>query len=100
MKSRLAVIMVADVVGYSRMMGDDEESSIAAVRDLNETYVRPHSTNHGGEILKRMGDGWIIAFGSVHAGIACALELLQTLSGNENLKIRIGAHIGEIVEDD
>jgi adenylate cyclase len=100
MKSRLAVIMVADVVGYSRMMADDEESSIAAVRDLNETYVRPHSTNHGGEILKRMGDGWIIAFGSVHAGIACALELLQTLSGNENLKIRIGAHIGEIVEDD
>jgi len=42
MKSRLAVIMVADVVGYSRMMADDEESSIAAVRDLNETYVRPH----------------------------------------------------------
>lgn len=100
MKSRLAVIMVADVVGYSRMMAEDEEASIVAVRDLNETYVRPHSTNHGGEILKRMGDGWIIAFGSVHAGIACALELLQTLSGNENLKIRIGAHIGEIVEDD
>lgn len=100
MKSRLAVIMVADVVGYSRMMAEDEEASIVAVRDLNETYVRPHSTNHGGEILKRMGDGWIIAFGSVHADIACALELLQTLSGNENLKIRIGAHIGEIVEDD
>jgi adenylate cyclase len=100
MKSRLAVIMVADVVGYSRMMADDEETSIAAVRDLNETYVRPHSNNHGGEILKRMGDGWIIAFGSVHAGIACALELLQTLSGNENLRIRIGAHIGEIVQDD
>lgn len=100
MKSRLAVIMVADVVGYSRMMAEDEEASIVAVRDLNETYVRPHSTNHGGEILKRMGDGWIIAFGSVHAGIACALELLQKLSGNENLKIRIGAHIGEIVEDD
>ena len=100
MKSRLAVIMVADVVGYSRMMAEDEEASIVAVRDLNETYVRPHSNNHGGEILKRMGDGWIIAFGSVHAGIACALELLQTLSGNENLKIRIGAHIGEIVEDD
>jgi adenylate cyclase len=100
MKSRLAVIMVADVVGYSRMMAEDEEASIVAVRDLNETYVRLHSTNHGGEILKRMGDGWIIAFGSVHAGISCALELLQTLSGNENLKIRIGAHIGEIVEDD
>lgn len=100
MKSRLTVIMVADVVGYSRMMADDEETSIAAVRDLNETYVRPHSTNHGGEILKRMGDGWIIAFGSVHAGIACALEMLKALSGNEALKIRIGAHIGEIVEDD
>ena len=55
MKSRLAVIMVADVVGYSRMMAEDEEASIVAVRDLNETYVRPHSTNHGGEILKRMG---------------------------------------------
>ena len=100
MKSRLAVIMVADVVGYSRMMAEDEEASIVAVRDLNATYVRPHSSNHGGEILERMGDGWIIAFGSVHAGIACALELLQALSGNEKLKIRIGAHIGEIVEDD
>ncbi|MDH5796991.1 MAG: hypothetical protein OEZ19_00380 [Paracoccaceae bacterium] len=100
MRSRLAVIMVADVVGYSRMMADDEQASIVAVRDLNETYMRPQSESHGGEILKRMGDGWIIAFGSVQSGIACALEILQALSGNEKIKIRIGAHIGEITEDD
>ena len=92
--------MVADVVGYSRMMADDEQASIVAVRELNEVYMRPQSETHGGEILKRMGDGWIIAFGSVHGGIACALEILQALAGNEKIKLRIGAHIGEIVEDD
>jgi adenylate cyclase len=98
--SRLAVIVVADIVGYSSMMADDEEQGIAAVRDVNDQFVQPTTTSHEGEVLKRMGDGWIVAFGSVHSAIDSAVEVLSALNRHRSLKIRIGAHIGEIIEDE
>ena len=100
MRSRLAVIVVADIVGYSSMMADDEEQGIAAVRDVNDQFVQPTTTLHEGEVLKRMGAGRIVAFGSVHSAINSAVEVLSALSQHRSLKIRIGAHIGEIFEDD
>jgi class 3 adenylate cyclase len=100
MRSRLAVIVVADIVGYTSMMAADEEQGIAAVREVNDRYVQPTTSLHEGEVLKRMGDGWIVAFGSVHAAIKGAIEVLSALSQHQTLKIRMGAHIGEIVEDE
>ena len=65
MQSRLAVLMVADLVGYSALMEKDEASTVQAVRSLKETHLEPPVIAHGGEVLKRMGDGWIIAFTSI-----------------------------------
>lgn len=99
LKSRLAVIMVADVVGYSRMMADDERSAISVVQEINDKYLAPRAQTAAGDILKRMGDGWIVSFGSVTSGVECATTVLQDLAGYQKAKLRIGSHIGEIVED-
>ncbi len=100
MHSRLAVLMVADLVDYSRIMSDDETLAIDAIGDLKETYLEPRVLKHGGEILKRMGDGWILAFSSVSAAVQCAMEVQTKLVGHPVIKLRIGAHIGEIREDE
>lgn len=99
MQSRLAVIMVTDIVGYTAMMAADEAEGIAVVHEVNDQYLEPKAEEQGGEILKRLGDGWIVAFGSVHGGIGFATELLEALSGHPKIKVRIGSHIGDIVED-
>ncbi len=100
MHSRLAVLMVADLVDYSVIMSDDETLAINAIRDLKDTYLEPTALKHGGEILKRMGDGWIIAFSSVAATVQCAMEVQTKLVGHLVIRLRIGAHIGEIREDE
>ena len=100
MQSRLAVLMVADLVGYSALMEKDEASTVQAVRSLKETHLEPIVIAHGGEVLKRMGDGWIIAFTSITATINCVVEIQNELFGHPIIKLRVGAHMGEIVEDD
>ena len=100
MRYRLALIMFADIVGYTSMMAADEQVGIAAVKEINDKYLEPETNRVGGEILKRLGDGWILSFGSVHAGIQFATELLNALNGHPGIKIRIGAHIADIVLDD
>lgn len=99
MRSRLAVIIVADIVGYSGMMARDEVVGIAAVREINDTKLVPISNRYSGEILKRLGDGWIIAFGSITTALKCATEIQKALVTHPLVKLRIGAHLGEITED-
>ena len=62
---RLAAILVADVVGYSRLMGADQTATLAVLRQLRSELFTPSVTRHGGETVKSMGDGWIVAFVSV-----------------------------------
>lgn len=100
MPSRLAVLMVVDVVDYSHLMAEDESSAIRTIQSLKQTYLEPNALEKGGEILKRMGDGWIIAFSSVPATVNCATGVQTRLAGHPVIKLRIGAHIGEIVQDD
>jgi adenylate cyclase len=100
MGSRLAVLMVVDVVDYSRLMAEDEAATIKTIQALKDTYLEPVALEKGGEILKRMGDGWIIAFSSVPATLQCAFEVQTKLVGHPVVKLRMGAHIGEIVEDE
>ncbi len=100
MGSRLAVIIVADIVGYSGMMARDEKSGIAVVREINDTKLGPICDRHGGEILKRLGDGWIIAFGSITTALDCATEIQSKLAKHPMIKLRIGGHLGEITEDE
>lgn len=100
MPSRLAVLVVADLVDYTRLMAEDEELAIGAIRELKETLLEPKMTAKGGEILKRMGDGWIIAFSSVTAALQSAMAVQGDLAAHPVIKLRMGAHMGEIIEDD
>lgn len=100
MESRLAVLIVADLADYSRMMEEDEARALGAIGELKETHFEPVVEGHGGEILKRMGDGWIAAFSSVAAAVRAAMEVQTGLAGHRVIRLRIGAHLGEIVFDD
>ena len=100
MERRLAAILSADVIGYSRMMGEDEDLAIGVIRDLKEKHLEPIVRDFGGEVLKRMGDGWIIAFSSMSAAVECAMETQSKLVGDPRVRLRIGAHLGEIIFDE
>jgi class 3 adenylate cyclase/tetratricopeptide (TPR) repeat protein len=94
---RLAIILAVDVVGYSRLMAEAEAKALGVIRDLKEIYLEPVVSQQGGEVLKRMGDGWIIAFSSISIAVQCAMEIQDKLVGDALIKLRMGAHIGEIV---
>lgn len=91
--------MIVDVVDYTRLMADDETSTIQAIQTLKDSYLEPKAFAKGGEVLKRMGDGWIIAFSSVQSTVQCAIDIQTRLTAHPLIRLRIGAHIGEIVED-
>lgn len=97
--SRLAVLLVADIVEYSRMMAEDESATIGFVQEVNDRFLSPNISDHSGEILKRMGDGWIVAFSTITPAIECAFKVLTALRGHRKIRLRIGGHIGEITDD-
>ena len=100
---RLAAIMAVDVVGYSRLMGEDEAGTAFAVRDHREA-ARPIVAGHGGRIVKTMGDGLLLEFPSVVAAIDCAIAI-QKLMAERNADIpeakrivyRIGVNLGDVL---
>ncbi|MBO9479671.1 hypothetical protein J7382_19165 [Shimia sp. R11_0] len=100
MRRRLTTLMCADLVGYSALMGEDEALAVASVQELRKTHLEPVAATHGGEVLKRMGDGWILSFPSVEEALDCAEEVQSNLADHKVIKLRIGCHIGEIVEDE
>ncbi|HSR70935.1 MAG TPA: hypothetical protein VLL72_01020 [Kiloniellales bacterium] len=108
MARRLAAILAADVVGYSRLMEANEVGTLAAVRRVREAVVQPKVAEHGGRIVKLMGDGLLVEFGSVVDAVACAVAIQETQVGAANVPeisssmlLRIGVNLGDvIVEDD
>jgi len=100
MTRRLAAILVADVVDYSLMMGEDEHATIALIRELRESSLEPVALRHRGAVLKRMGDGWVIAFQAVGDAVDCAMEVQNGLVGHLRTRLRIGIHMGDIVQDE
>lgn len=100
MQRRLAAILAADVVGYSRLMGLDEDGALAALRQFRSEAFGPTVESHGGEIVKSMGDGWLVEFASSADAVRCALAVQDGLRGHRLLKLRIGLHIGDIVHAD
>lgn len=99
MQNQLAAIMFADIVGYSAMMDDDQDKTIRIVRALRSTHLEPVAAAHGGRVLKRLGDGWIIAFGSIAGCVDCAMEVQTDMQEVAGVQLRIGCHFGDIVED-
>jgi TolB-like protein/class 3 adenylate cyclase len=100
---KLAAILAADVVGYSRMMGEDEAGAAALVRERRET-VQPIIAAHSGRLFKTTGDGMFIEFPSVVAAVECALAMQsQMAAGNEGapeakrVLYRIGVHLGDVL---
>jgi len=100
MRSRITTLMVVDMVGYSSMMNANQEAAIDAVRELKHHQLEPVLSDFGGEILKRMGDGWIVAFSSISAALDSAVKVQTNLYNHPTIKLRIGCHLGEIIEDD
>ena len=75
---KLAAILVADVVGYSRLMGADEAGTLAALKKFRETIFDPAVAAHNGRIVKLIGDGTIVEFGSVVDAVNCALSVQRS----------------------
>ena len=105
MERRLAAIVAADMVGYSRLMGDDEPGTLAAVGTLRENVILPAIAIRGGRLVKSMGDGFLLEFASAIEAIECAVEIQRQLSEINGeratpLELRIGVNVGDIMIED
>jgi adenylate cyclase len=103
---KLAAILVADVVGYSRLAGADEDRTLARLRGLRSDLIDPAIAAHRGRIVKRTGDGSIIEFRSVVDAVRCAIEvqngLIERNAGvpeDRRIQYRVGIHVGDVVEE-
>jgi TolB-like protein/Flp pilus assembly protein TadD len=103
---KLAAILVADVVGYSRLAGADEDRVLARLRSLRSDLIDPTISVHHGRIVKRTGDGSIIEFRSVVDAVRCAIEmqtgLIERNAGlppERRIEFRVGIHVGDVVEE-
>src|SRR5215475_10639203 len=103
---KLAAILVADVVGYSRLAGADEDRTLARLRALRSDLIDPTIALHHGRVVKRTGDGIIIEFRSVVDAVRCAIEMqtgmVERNSGltlDRKIEFRVGIHLGDVVEE-
>ncbi len=103
---KLAAILVADVVGYSRLAGADEDRTLARIRGLRSDLIDPAISAHHGRIVKRTGDGSIIEFRSVVNAVRCGIEiqngLIERNAGvpeDRRIEFRVGIHVGDVVEE-
>lgn len=93
---RLAAILVADVVGYSKLMGSDEAGTLAQIAVLRTEIIEPQITRHAGRLFKAVGDGFLIEFASAVQAVICA-KAIQEANGQGRLPLRIGIHVGDVV---
>jgi len=103
---KLAAILAADVVGYSRLVGADEDRTLARLRALRSDLIDPTVTAHEGRVVKRTGDGVIVEFRSVVESVRCAIGLLNGmiernagLPSDQRIEFRVGIHLGDVVEE-
>src|ERR1700749_4976696 len=103
---KLAAILVADVVGFSRLTGTDEDRTLARLRALRSHLIDPSIAVHRGRVVKRTGDGAIVEFRSVVDAVRCAIEIQNSmiernagLPSDRRIEFRIGIHLGDVVEE-
>ena len=97
---RLSAILAADVVGYSKLMAEDEAGTLAALHQHRETLFDPETAKRGGRIVKLMGDGTLAEFPSVVDAVECALSIQNALAEDPGpIKLRIGINLGDIIID-
>src|SRR5271165_7417265 len=105
-KRKLAAILAADVVGFSRLTGADEDRTLARLRALRSDLIDPTIAVHNGHVFKRTGDGVLIEFRSVVDAVRCAIELQHDMAernagvpDDRRIDYRIGIHLGDVVEE-
>jgi TolB-like protein/class 3 adenylate cyclase len=103
---KLAAILAADVVGYSRLAGADEDRTLARLRALRSDLIDPTVAVHNGRVVKRTGDGSLIEFRSVVDAVRCAIEVQNGmiernvgLPPERRIEFRVGIHLGDVVEE-
>jgi adenylate cyclase len=105
-KRKLAAILAADVVGFSRLASTDEDRILARLRALRSDLIDPTIAVHNGRVIKRTGDGALVEFRSVVDAVRCGIEvqngMVERNAGvpeNRRIEFRIGIHLGDVVEE-
>ncbi len=103
---KLAAILAADIAGYSRLAGADEDRTLARLRGLRSDLIDPAISVHHGRVVKRTGDGILIEFRSVVDAVRCAIEVQNGmvernagLPPERRIEFRVGIHLGDVVEE-
>jgi TolB-like protein len=103
---QLSAILAADVAGYSRLIGLDEEGTLARLKELRRTLIDPKISEYRGRIVKTMGDGLLVQFGSVVDAVRCAVEVQHHITEQnvrtdeeQRIEFRMGINVGDIVID-
>ena len=103
---RLAAILAADVAGYSRLMGADEEGTLAALKAIRRELADPRIKEHRGRIVKTTGDGLLLEFASVVDAVRCAVEVQREMAErntdvlpDRRIELRMGINVGDIIGD-
>jgi adenylate cyclase len=103
---RLAAILAADVVGYSRLMGADDEGTLERLKALRGELIDPEIAQHHGRIVKITGDGLLVEFASVVDAVRCAAEVQQAapewnagVAADRRIELRIGINLGDVIAD-
>src|SRR5450755_3487122 len=104
---RLSAVLAADVAGYSRLMGADEEGTLARLKAIRKTLVDPTIAVHRGRIVKTTGDGVLVEFASAVDAARCSVEVQGEMvkqnshvPQEQRIEFRIGIHVGDIIIDD
>src|SRR5579863_6912452 len=107
MVRRLAAILAADVVGYVRLTGADEEGTLRRLRDLRKELIEPAIAVNRGRVVKTTGDGMLVEFASVVDAVRSALEIQRGLAtrnadvaAERRIEFRIGIHLGDVVVEE
>src|SRR6266705_2659407 len=101
---RLAAILAADVVGYSRLMGANEEGTLAELKRHRRELFDPKISEHRGRIVKTTGDGMLVEFVSVVDAVRCAVEVQREMATrnagvqpDRQIELRVGINVGDII---
>ena len=107
LKRRLTAVLIADVVGYSRLMSLDEETTHVRLSDYLKSSIEPKLSEHGGRLIRTAGDGLLVEFDSAVDAVYCALAIQQDLTEHDagiavdrRLRLRIGINAGDVIADD
>src|SRR5579875_153416 len=108
LKRRLTAVLLADVVGYSRLMGRDEEDTHRRLAGLMEGLIAPTIARHDGRLIRSLGDGLLVGFDSALAAVRCGLEIQRGLAAYKSdaaaedppIQLRIGINTGDVIVEE